>query len=275
MTEEHIRTLSVQGVSYTYRVLQPSAPTVEPVILLGGVLQGMYDWGYLESTLLPRASMVTVDLPTVDPGALPADRDDVDTLCGGLEGIIADLGAARVNLYGYSMGAAVAFQYAQRHPERVARLLIGGVRYQLTPKVLSHLRRATDRARAGDAEGFATLMAADLLCLDESHHVHRRDLTLGYVLRFMRKAARTPRYIDLIASAVTSRHHSLTGGLTQVPTMVFSAEHDHLHPPERQQAFAATIEGSQFVTFPDCDHMLPLQRPEAVTSLVASFLMKE
>ncbi|MFJ8826672.1 alpha/beta fold hydrolase [Streptomyces sp. NPDC102467] len=276
MIKEHIRTVTVQGVAYTYRVLQPSTPTVEPVILLGGVLEGMHDWAYLEGTVLPRASLVTVDLPGLRSTAFQgADRDDVDTLCVGLEGIIEDLGAPRVNLYGYSLGAAVSFQYAQRRPERVARLLIGGVPDQVTEELVAHLRRATDRARAGDADGFAALMAERLLCLDESHSVHRRELTLGYLQRFMRNAARTPHKVDLLATALTSRHHPLTGGLTGVPTMVFTGEHDHLHPLERQHAFNATIDDSRFVTFPDCDHMLPLQRPEAVTSLVASFLMQE
>ncbi|MEV1026011.1 alpha/beta hydrolase [Streptomyces sp. NPDC050264] len=276
MIEEHIRAVTVQGVRYTYRVLQPSVPAAEPVVVLGGVLEGMYDWAYLEGTVLPRASLVTVDLPALRSTAFQgADRDDVDTLCVGLEGIIADLGAARVNLYGYSLGAAVAFQYAQRNSERVARLLIGGVPDQVTEELVAHLRRATDRARAGDADGFATLMAERLLCLDESHHVHRRALTLGYLRRFMRNAAGMPHKVDLLATALTSRHHPLTGGLTGVPTMVFTGEHDHLHPLDRQRAFTATIDDSRFVTFPDCDHMLPLQRPEAVTSLVGSFLMRE
>ncbi|MEV7191292.1 alpha/beta hydrolase [Streptomyces sp. NPDC093510] len=276
MTEEHIRTLTVQGVSYTYRVMRHPAPDVEPVIVMGGVLEGMYDWAYLEGIVLPRASLVTVDLPGLDPVAFQgAERDNVDALCTGLEGIVDDLGADRVNLYGYSLGAAITYQYAQRNPERVARLLIGGVPGRITEDLVARLREATGLARAGDADGFATLMSGALLCLEEGHHVHRRDLTLGYLRRFMRNAARAPRKVDLLATALTSRTRPLTGGLKGVPTLVFSGEHDHLHTPERQQAFAETIPDSRFVTFPDCDHMLPLQRPEAVTSLVASFLMEE
>lgn len=276
MIQEHIRTVDVHGVSYTYRLMQQSAPTTEPVIALGGVLEGMYDWAYLEEAVLPRASLVTVDLPGLEPAAFQGvDQDGLDTLCTGLEGIVEDLGAARVNLYGYSLGAAVTLQYAQRRPERVERLLIGGVPGQVTKELTTHLQDAVDRARNGDANGFADLMADGLLCLDESHHVHRRDLTRGYLRRFMRNAARVPRKVDLLATALTTRRRPLRDGLSGVPTMVFSGEHDHLHPRERLQAFAATIEGSRFVTFPDCDHMLPLQRPEAVTSLVASFLLDE
>ncbi|MFK4064458.1 alpha/beta fold hydrolase [Streptomyces sp. NPDC029674] len=277
MSEEHIRTLTVQGASYTYRTLRHPAPEVEPVIAMGGVLEGMHDWAYLEGTVLSRTSLVTVDLPGLDPAAFQGEeRDNVDALCTGLEGVIDDLGAARVNLYGYSLGAAVMYQYAQRHPERVARLLLGGVPPgRITAELVAPLRQATDRARAGDADGFAELMAAALLCLDESHHVHRRDLTLGYVRRLMRNTARVPRKVDLLATALTSQRHAPAVGLKGVPTTVFSGAHDHLHTPEAQEAFAATIDDSRFVTFPDCDHMLPLQRPEAVTSLVASFLMAE
>lgn len=275
MIEEQIRTVAVQGAPYTYRVLRQPAPVTEPVIVMGGMLEGMYDWAYLEGTITPRASMVTVDLPGLDPAFFQsAPQSNIDVLCAGIEGVIADLGAARVNLYGYSLGSAIAFRYAQRHPERVVRLLLGGVPVQLTQELVANVRRAVDRARAGDAEGFAALMADRLLCLDPNHHVHRRDLTLGYVRRCMRGAARMQRNIELLEAALTG-HHSLTGGLTGVPTVVFSGEHDHLHAPDRQQAFATTIDGSRFVTFPDCDHMLPLERPEVVTSLVASFLMNK
>ncbi|ALV31276.1 alpha/beta hydrolase [Streptomyces sp. CdTB01] len=275
MTEEHIRALTVQGVSYTYRVLRQPAPTMEPVVVLGGVLESMYDWPHLEESILSRTSMVTVDMPGLEPASFrEARQGSIDLLVAGVEGIVADLGAARVNFYGYSLGSAIAFRYAQRHPERVARLLLGGVPVELTHELVAQVGRAVDRARAGDEDGFADLVADLLLCRDTSHHVHRRALTLAWLRRSLRNVIQTRRAIDLLEAALTC-HTTLTGGLTGVPTVVFSGGHDHLHAPEKQRDLAATIDGSQFVTFPDCDHMLPLERPEAVSSLVDSFLLNQ
>ncbi|MET9499622.1 alpha/beta hydrolase [Streptomyces sp. NPDC006552] len=272
-SDEQIRTLTVQGVSYTYRVLRRPGPSLAPVVAMGGVLEGMHNWTYLEGTVLPKANLVTIDMPTLDPSSFQ-DENSVGILCTGLEGIIDDLGADRVNLYGYSLGAAVMFQYAQRHPEKVARLLIGGVPERMPEDALEQLRCAVARARAGDADGFARVLTAALLCLDESHHVHRRDLAHEFMVRFLRNAVRTPGNIDRLEAGLTS-HHRLTGGLSGVPTTVFTGEHDHLHTVDRQRDFAATIDGSRFVTFPDCDHALPAQRPGAIRSLVASFLMED
>lgn len=275
MTEEHIRTLTVRGVSYTYREMRRPAPTTEPVVLMGGILEGMYDWTYLEDVVLPRTSLITVDMPGLDPAAFQSpDQSSIDKLSEGLAAILADTGHARVNLYGYSLGAAVAFHYAQRHPGQVARLLIGGVPVELTKEIVAHLGHAIGKAKAGDTAGFADHMAAGLLCLDESHHVHRRALSLGYVRRSLRALARDPQNVNLLETALTE-HRSLSGGLVGVPTLVFTGEHDHLHTLERQRAFAETIDGSRFATFPDCDHMMPLQRPEAISSLVTSFLMND
>lgn len=62
-----------------------------------------------------------------------------------------------------------------------------------------------------------------------------------------------------------------SGGLTGVPALVFAGEHDTVTSPERQRAFAATIEGSRFLMIGECDHWVVLERPDDVADLVARF----
>lgn len=62
-----------------------------------------------------------------------------------------------------------------------------------------------------------------------------------------------------------------SGGLTGVPALVFAGEHDTVTSPERQRAFAATIEGSRFLMIGECDRWVVLERPDDVADLVARF----
>ncbi|MFU9037911.1 MULTISPECIES: alpha/beta fold hydrolase [unclassified Streptomyces] len=56
-----------------------------------------------------------------------------------------------------------------------------------------------------------------------------------------------------------------------VRTLVFSGEHDTVTSAERQRAFAARIPGSRFLTVPDADHRVVLERAEDVAELVSQF----
>lgn len=271
MPEEVIRTLSVDGLSYSYRLLpQPDART-EPVLVLGGALQGMYGWPQMEDHVHPVAGLVTADLPgmgTADP--LRPEQDSA-LMCTAIEQIIDDLGVARVNVFGYSYGAAVAFGCAQRRPARVARLLLGGVPAGITDAQLAYWRRAADRLAAGHPEEFATMAAAAMLCTDENRHVYRRHLAERYVRRTLLYAAtRTPHALGVLDRALNKKL-SLDGGLSGVPALVFCGEHDTVSPPARQRAFAASIEGSCFLTVPETDHWAVLERAEEVAALTARF----
>lgn len=271
MPEEVIRTLCVDGLSYSYRLLpQPDART-EPVLVLGGALQGMYGWPQMEDHVHPVAGLVTADLPgmgTADP--LRPEQDSA-LMCTAIEQIIDDLGVARVNVFGYSYGAAVAFGCAQRRPGRIARLLLGGVPAGITDAQLAYWRRAADRLSAGHPEEFAAMAAAAMLCTDESRHVHRRHLAERYVRRTLLYAAtRTPHALNVLDRALNKKL-SLDGGLSGVPALVFCGEHDTVSPPARQRAFAASIEGSRFLTVPETDHWAVLERAEEVAALTARF----
>ncbi|MGW0425261.1 alpha/beta fold hydrolase [Streptomyces sp. NPDC003015] len=266
---ESVRTLTVEGLSYRYRSVWSAESQAEPLIVLGGAFQGMYDFPQLEDALTGVSGLVTTDLPGAGESDLPGPEHTVETLDAALEAVIDDLRLPRVNLFGYSFGSVLAFRYAQRHPERCAHLLLGGVPIAGAP--FARYKEAGALLSAGDAEGFATRVIAEMFCMDESRHVHRRELALRYFRRSLLKTARQPHGPYLLERALGIRH-PLVGGLTGVPTLVFAGEHDTLTPHDQQRTFASTIEGSQFLTIPECDHMVPLERPDIVIELVTSFI---
>ncbi|MGP3632592.1 alpha/beta fold hydrolase [Streptomyces sp. 24-1644] len=275
MSEEIIRSLSVNGLRYGYRVLPRTTPDAgpgtEPVIVLGGALQGMFGWPQMDDHLGPFADVVTADLPgmaTADP--LPPGPA-ADTLVDAVTGIIDSLDAPRVNLFGFSYGAAIAFGCARRDPGRVARLVLGGVPAHIGEAQRGYWRRATERLAEGDTEGFARLAADGLMCLDPERPVHRRELARRYVRRsFLHALTHSPHAPETLRRALGDRP-DFAGGLSGVPALVFAGEHDTVTSPERQRAFAATIEGSRFLTIDRSDHWVVLERPDDVAELVTRF----
>ncbi|HBF81675.1 MAG TPA: alpha/beta hydrolase [Streptomyces sp.] len=276
MTQEIIRSLTVHGLRYGYRVLprdeRAGGTVTDPVLVLGGALQGMFGWPQMDEHLGPVADVVTADLPgmgTADP--LPPGAA-ATLLRDAVTGIVDDLGAPRVNLFGFSYGAAIAFGWARHAPGRVARLALGGVPVHIGPDQREHWQRARRRLAEGDQEGFAALAADGLMCLDPDKPVHRRELARRYVRRSFLHAVRSGS-----AHATDSLHRALadrpefSGGLTGVPALVFTGEHDTVTSPERQREFAATIEGSRFLTLPESDHWVVLERSDEVAALVTRF----
>ncbi|MGG2464424.1 alpha/beta fold hydrolase [Streptomyces sp. RGM 3693] len=271
MAAESIHSLTVEGLKCKYRVLKQPSPQTEPVLVLGGALQDKYGWQNLDAPLLPVASIVTVDLP----GSGEADplRPDqgMEVMHAVVERVLDDVGASRANIFGYSFGSTLAFTFAQRHPDRVARLMLGGVPVEISDRQFALWRQAAARMASGDAHAFVDLALSLSLCYDESRTIRHRKLVHRYVKRLMTHAVtRIPHGFDVLNRS-TMETLTPTGGLRGVPTLVFCGEHDTLSTPEQQRTFADTIEGSRFVTFTESDHWAALERAEDVTDLLIRF----
>ncbi|MFD8548781.1 alpha/beta fold hydrolase [Streptomyces sp. NPDC059649] len=271
MTNEAVHALRVDGLSYSYRLVRQPAPRTEPVLVLGGALQDKYGWQHLDEPLSPLASLITLDLP----GSGEADplRPDqgLETMCRAVEHVLDDLGVARVNLFGYSFGSAIAFAFAQSRPHRIARLLLGGVPADITQAQVALWHQAKARMVAGELEEFVDLALKLWLCQDESRFVRHRKLVHRYVKRLIMHAlTHIPHGFAVLDRSVTEERPPL-GGLTGVPALVFCGEHDTVSSPEKQRAFAATIEDSRFLTIAEADHWVALERAQAVVDLVVRF----
>ncbi|MEU1213048.1 alpha/beta fold hydrolase [Streptomyces sp. NPDC005791] len=276
MPEEIIRSLTVDGLRYGYRVLprDPAAggtPVTEPVVIIGGALQGMFGWPQMDDHLSPVADVVTADLPGMGSADPLPPGPGAPVLRAAVTGIIDDLGASRINLFGFSYGAAVAFGCAQHDPGRVARLVLGGVPTHIDDNRRAYWQRATRVLDEGDPEGFAALAADGLMCLDPDRPVHRRELARRYVRRsFQHALAHSEHAVDSLRRALADRP-DFSGGLSGVPALVFAGEHDTVTSPELQREFAGTIEGSRFLTLPESDHWVVLERSDEVAALVTRF----
>lgn len=271
MTNEVVNALSVDGLSYSYRLLRQPAPRTEPVLVLGGALQDKHGWEHFDEPVLPSASLITIDLPGTGDADLLRPDQGMDTMCRAVEQVIDDLGIARVNLFGYSFGSTIGFAFAQRQPHRLARLLLGGVPAYVSDAQLTLWREATARMAAGEPEEFVDLALKLWLCQDERRVVRHRKLAHRYVKRLITHALSSiPHGFTVLDRSATDESH-LSGGLRGVPALVFCGEHDTVSAPGHQRAFAATIENSRFFTIAESDHWVTFERSQDIIDLVVRY----
>ncbi|MFG2286003.1 alpha/beta fold hydrolase [Streptomyces sp. NPDC048595] len=271
MTDEVVNTLSVDGLSYHYRLLRQPAPRTEPVLILGGALQDRNGWEHFDEPVLPLASLVTIDLPGSGNSDPLRPDQGMDTMCRAVEQVIDDLGVGRVNLFGYSFGSAISFAFAQRQPHRIARLLLGGVPAYVSDAQLALWQDAADRMAGGEPEEFVNRAVKLWLCQDEGRFVRHRKLAHRYVKRLIMHAiTRIPHGFTMLNRSATEELNP-SGGLSGVPTLVFCGEHDTVSAPEHQRAFAATIEDSSFLTIAESDHWVTFERARDVIDLVVKY----
>ncbi|MFC4009797.1 alpha/beta fold hydrolase [Nonomuraea purpurea] len=116
-----IREAHVNGIKLVYR--EEGDPAAPPLLLLHGRTANHNDWNGITRHFAARHHVVVPDLrghgasdrPGVYP--LPAMAEDV-------AGLLDHLGADRATLIGHSLGGAVAYHLAMRHPGRVERLVL-------------------------------------------------------------------------------------------------------------------------------------------------------
>ncbi len=132
------RTIRAGGV--TLAAFEAGSPQAgAPVVLLLHGLGHWTDaaWGRLVPQLDPAARYVAFDLPGFGDSEKPALAYDLPFFRRVLDDAVAALGLERFALVGHSLGGFLAADYAGRHPERVARLvLIAPAAFARTPRYL-------------------------------------------------------------------------------------------------------------------------------------------
>lgn len=244
MSEAITRTLSLDGLSFSYQVIHAEQPTTEPVF---------------------------VDLPGAGQSMPLRPEQSMEIMCRATEVITDDLGPDRVNFLGYSFGSAIAFRCAQRRPERFAKLVLGGVPVRVSDKLIGLWTRGAQRMLSGDAKGFVDALAEMFLCSDADSTVRNRDVVRQLVKRMTLRAVTANAHGFLTMERSVLENLDPEGGLRGVPTLVFCGEHDTISSLREQREFAATIDDRTFAAIAEADHWVFMQRRDEASDLVMRF----
>ena len=171
-------------------------------------------------------------------------------------------------LAGFSLGGYIAFEMVRQAPERVERLAL--LDTQATPE--------TDAARARRVQLMPLMREGRIAEAEQAHwsdvvHASRiGDTALWDIKLRMAQTIGSDLWLRH-ATAIMDRADSRpTLAAIRVPTLVLVGDDDRLTTPERGREMVAGIAGARLVVVPDCGHMSPIERPDAVTAALKEWL---
>ena len=201
---------------------------------------------------------------TVTPGLVTMQRmaDDLAEMLAGLA--IAE----PVVFCGLSMGGYVAWQFALRHRERLAKLIVCDTKAAAdAPEAAANRVALADRVQR---EGAGFVAEAMLPKLFAPASIEAKapcvEATRQVILRT------DPRGIAA-ASRGMGQRPDITGRLREidVPTLVLCGQHDAISPPAEMKTIAAGLPNAKYVEIAGAGHMAPLEKPAEVNAAILAF----
>lgn len=268
------QTISYRGYSYHYRLelSGEESGSRPPVIFLSGAFQTMASWRRFVEAFLPSTDVLLLDLPgsgSADP--LPP-KFGLDYLAEALHRVLQRLDLPPAYLVCASYGSPIGYRYAQRFPGRISHLVLAGVMASIPVHVREPMERAVSLASSGHMKEFAELTLQYLLCRDPDRVVLRRDSVRRALFRSLVRMSDADLLRFVWNTQRLLRHPALElDEPPEVPTLVFTGEHDTFTEPERCRWVADHIPGARFTTIPAADHVFHLQRFDATVDLLHRF----
>ena len=242
------------------------------VLLIHGQPGTAADWTGVAHALRDRFRVLVPDRPGY--GRTGGRALGIVANAEAMANLLEERGAGGAIVAGHSWGAGVAIAMAERHPERVRRLVLvnpvtPGDRLGLADRLLAHERIGPPFARG------AFWVAGSALAAPRVRRVLRRTLP-GYGIERSADVARDLRsggawrsfYVE--QRALFSELPALRDGLSDLrqPATVVVAANDRVTDPAAGRRFAAQM-GARLVEVPRAGHLLPMQAPEEVARAIS------
>lgn len=195
-----------------------------------------------------------------------------DSLAGMARRIL-DAAPARFALAGHSMGGRVALEILASAPERVTRLALLDTGFEALAAGEAGERERAGRYRLRDigrAQGMTAL--GKEWSRGMVHPARLDDAPLMDAIHAMIGRAPLAQFEAQTEALLNRADRTALLPQITVPTLVLCGREDGWSPPARHEEMARRIPRARLVIVPDCGHLCTLERPDAITAALQSWL---
>ena len=238
------------------------------LILLHGVGLNQSIWAEQVKAFGHSHQVVTYDLLGHGRSAAVPENATLGNWVHQLENLVEELKLERFSLMGFSFGGMIAQAYAVRHSDRIERLVLMSTVYARNEKerasVLARLEMAQREGpqaiiAAALSRWFSAEFAAEFPVVIEGYERMLRNNAVGSFLAAYKCFATGDRQLVDMVSGISC------------PTLVMTGELDGGSTPEMAGKLAATIPSARCFLILKGRHMMPVERPDEVNSVLRRF----
>lgn len=170
---------------------------------------------------------------------------------------------------GHSMGGWIAQRLAIMAPERVKKMcLLSTWTGNNRPEFIDMFEEIAQAAQSDRIyQVFDDIRASSV------SPTLQEDQAILTTLKTMQDAFPTTGYVNQARAIIDSQSVEQELNRIQCPTLIVQGEDDMAFTMEEQYAMHHGIPHSHFTLIPECGHMLPLERPHTITTLLRLMLM--
>lgn len=243
--------------------------TGKPVVFIHGLSDNLLFWEFLANNLKNHYQVIRMDLRGHGDTELGNDVITIDILADDLKDLLNKLGIENdVDIIGFSLGGAVALDFAIRYPRMVSSLVLMSS-FCRADEYLSNILNQFKEALNNSFEEFYDLILPMVLC---PQVIEDNSEELEALKVLASKTANTQAYIQSVGACL---NFNVENNLSQinVPTLILSGKWDGISLLASQKNLRSKIKNSKLIVFDNVKHNLLVGRNnEEILDILNDFL---
>jgi 3-oxoadipate enol-lactonase len=255
--------VKANGITINYQIDGPDgAPWL---VFSNSLATTLAMWDEQAAALKDRYRVLRYDQRGHGASDAPAGRYQFDTLLADAIGLMDALSIRTAHFAGLSMGGATALGLAERHPERLGRIIVCDSPCQSTPQ---SSQQWEERIAIAQQKGMEALVEPTIARWFPPETLAENPPHLDKV-RAMIRATPVNGFVGC-AAALADHDYASAIGTVKSPVLFLVGAKDAPGPAMRK--LAERLPGSHFVELPGAGHISNMDRPAQFTRAIRDFL---